>query len=78
MSDLPLLVLALDESPFDEAVILVNGHEEETITVQCTASRELAAVIVELFNAYRRRYQPDEPQKPYEAGPATVAAGDPP
>jgi hypothetical protein len=76
MIALPLLVLALDETPFDEAVILINGHEEETITIECPGARELAASLVRLVNAYREAYPPDEGQTSYEAGPATAAAGD--
>jgi hypothetical protein len=76
MIALPLLVLAPNDSDFDEAVILVDGREEETITLECTGARELAASLVRLVNAYREAYPPDESQKPYEAGPGTVAAGE--
>lgn len=77
MIALPRLELAPADSPFDEAVILIDGREEETITIDCPGARELAANLVQLVNAYRQAYPPDEPQKPYEAGPATVAAGEP-
>jgi hypothetical protein len=50
---LPWLELAEISSPFDEAVIVIDGHEEETITVSCTGSRELAEAIVELVNGAR-------------------------
>ena len=76
MIALPTLELAPDDSPFDEAVILINGREEETITIEYTGARELAAQLVRLVNAYREAYPPDESQTPYEAGPATVLAGD--
>lgn len=76
MITFPRLELADHDSPFDEAVILIDGHEEETITIECEGARELADKLVAFVNAYRNAYPPDEPQKPYEAGPAMVAAGD--
>jgi len=48
--NLPRLELAEPDSPFDEAVILVNGHEEETIRIECAGARELAAELVRLVN----------------------------
>jgi hypothetical protein len=42
MTTLPRLELAETDSPFDEAVILIDGREEETIRIECTGARELA------------------------------------
>ena len=53
MTALPQLELGDARSPFDEAVILIDGREEETITIECTGARELAGRLVELFNTWR-------------------------
>lgn len=53
MTALPRLELAETNSPFDEAVILIDGREEETITIECTGARELAEKIVHLVNSVR-------------------------
>lgn len=53
MPELPRLELADHESPFDEAVIVIDGREEETITIECVGARELASAIVRLVNAHR-------------------------
>lgn len=47
---LPRLELAEPDSPFDEALILVNGLEEETIRLECTGARGLACELVRLVN----------------------------
>jgi len=76
MADLifPELELLPADSPFDEAVIVIDGHEEETITIDCPNARELAGKLVRLVNAYRRALAlppQDEVQTPYEAGEAS-------
>lgn len=53
MKPLPHLDLAPADPDFDEAVITINGHEEETITIECENARELAARLVELVNSLR-------------------------
>jgi hypothetical protein len=53
LTALPRLELADHPSPFDEAVITIDGHEEETITIECPGARELAQRIVELVNGLR-------------------------
>ena len=50
MTALPRLEFGELDSPFDEALILVNGHEEETIRLECTGARELAVELVRLVN----------------------------
>jgi hypothetical protein len=47
---LPRLELADAPSPFDEAVLLIGGREEETITIECDGSRELAERIAAIVN----------------------------
>lgn len=54
MTSLPRLELAELDSPFDEALILVSGHEEETIRLECTGARELAEDLVRLVNRWKR------------------------
>lgn len=53
MITLPRLALADHDSPFDEAVITIGGHEEETITVECTGAAELAEKLVRFVNHHR-------------------------
>jgi hypothetical protein len=48
----PYLELADEVPNFDEAVILVNGHEEETITIECVGAREFAERLVWLVNNF--------------------------
>jgi hypothetical protein len=50
LSTLPRLELGELSSPFDEALILVNGHEEETIHLECDRAGELADQLVRLVN----------------------------
>lgn len=47
---LPRLELADSQSPFDEALILVDGHEEETIRIECTGAAVLAERLVAIVN----------------------------
>lgn len=51
---LPHLELADHVSDFDETVLIIDGHEEETITIECPNSRELAERLVQLVNEVRR------------------------
>lgn len=53
MISLPRLTLADIDSPFDEAVITIDGHEEETITIECTGAAELAEKLVRFVNHHR-------------------------
>jgi hypothetical protein len=53
MSRLPRLELAEPNSPFDEAVIIVDGHEEETITIACPGSLALARWLITLVDLAR-------------------------
>jgi hypothetical protein len=48
----PYLELADAVPDFDEAVILINGHEEETITIECVGAREFAEGLVWLVNNF--------------------------
>lgn len=55
MNHLPRLELDVErlaDAAFDEAVILIEGHEEETITVECTNAGELAARLVAIVNGH--------------------------
>ena len=86
MTTLPHLTLDDLVSPFDEAVILIDGREEWTITIECDNAREIAEQIVRLVNNCRRcrtdavqTYEeamapttPIEPQAPYQPGPGVV------
>lgn len=49
---LELDVERLADATFDEAVILIDGHEEETITIECTGAGELAARLVTIANSH--------------------------
>lgn len=51
MTRLPRLELADHTSPFDEAVILIDGHDEETIRIECEGALELADRLVRYVNA---------------------------
>jgi hypothetical protein len=48
---LPQLELGDAKSPFDEAVIIINGHEEETIRIECAGALELADRLIRYVNA---------------------------
>ncbi len=50
---LPHLELLPSSSPFDEAVLVIDGHEEETITVDCTGARELAEQLIAIIELAR-------------------------
>jgi hypothetical protein len=73
MTTLPRLELNPPHPDFDEAVIVIDGRDEDTITVACDGSRALALAIVRLVNAHNAN-QPDE-QAPYDAGPPYHAYG---
>lgn len=49
---LPKLELGEPCSPFDEAVILINGHEEETIRIECAGALDLADRLIRYVNAH--------------------------
>jgi hypothetical protein len=47
----PVLAIADTGSPFDEAVIVIDGHEEETIVIECAGALDLAERLVAFVNA---------------------------
>jgi hypothetical protein len=49
---LPLLELGETSSPFDEAVILIDGREEETIRIECEGAADLADKLIRLVNGH--------------------------
>ena len=49
---LPQLEIGDVSSQFDEAVIWINGHEEETITIECERAGDLADRLIRYVNAY--------------------------
>jgi hypothetical protein len=49
---LPQLELGEASSPFDEAVIIIDGHEEETIRIECADAAELADRLIRYVNAH--------------------------
>ncbi len=51
---LPRLELGECDSPFDEAVILIDGHEEETIRIECAGATELAQRLAGYVNAHEQ------------------------
>jgi len=51
MMILPHLELGDACSPFDEAVILINGREEDTIRIECNGAAELADRLIAYVNA---------------------------
>lgn len=51
MTPLPRLELADHRSPFDEAVITIDGREEETITIECEGALDLADQLIRYVNA---------------------------
>jgi len=76
-STLPRLELLAVDSPFDEAVIMIDGHEEETIRVECEGAIEFAMLLVRLVNEARAAAAPpDDGQTPYRAGPGLVLTGE--
>ena len=52
MGALPRLELADIRSPFDEAVITIDGREEETITLDCEGALDLADFLIRYVNAH--------------------------
>lgn len=53
----PVLELADARSPFDEAVIVIGGREEETITIECPGAADLAERLVLLVNSHAQIVQ---------------------
>lgn len=51
---LPRLEIGEHSSPFDEAVILIDGREEETITIECPDAMRLAQEPVRFVNSHER------------------------
>jgi len=51
---LPRLELGDAKSPFDEAVILIDGHEEETIRIECEHAAELADRLIRYVNSHEQ------------------------
>ena len=70
MTVLPRLSLDDLVSPFDEAVILIDGREEWTITIECENAREIAEQLVKLVNGCGGGSP--GPQAPYRAGPGII------
>jgi hypothetical protein len=48
---LPQLEIGDADPRFDEAVILINGHEEETIRIECDGALELADRLIRFVNS---------------------------
>jgi len=48
---LPRLDLVDHRSPFDEALIVIDGREEDTIRIECQGAAELAARLVDFVNS---------------------------
>jgi hypothetical protein len=51
---LPRLEIGDVSSQFDEAVIWINGHEEETIRIECEAAGDLADRLIRYVNAHEQ------------------------
>lgn len=49
---LPQLEIGDVSSQFDEAVIWIDGREEETITIECTGAGDLADRLIRYVNAH--------------------------
>ncbi len=49
---LPRFELGDHHSPFDEAVIVIDGREEETIRIECEGALELADKLIRYVNAH--------------------------
>lgn len=64
MSTLPRLELSDARSPFDEAVIIIDGDELNTITIEINGGEanplDLADLIIRLVNAQREAAAPAE------------------
>ena len=54
---LPRLELGDADSPFDEAVILIDGHEEESIRIECEGALDLADRLIRYVNAHQQVLQ---------------------
>ncbi len=66
-TEFPYLELGPAHPDFDEAVIFINGREEETITIECDGAREFAERLVWLVNNFHKILT--------EPSPADVPAG---
>jgi hypothetical protein len=51
---LPQLEIGDVSSQFDEAMIWIDGHEEETITISCAGAGDLADRLIRYVNAHDR------------------------
>jgi len=51
---LPRLEIGDANSPFDEALILIDGHEEETIRIECDGAAELADRLIRFVNSHQQ------------------------
>lgn len=51
---LPRLEIGDVSSQFDEAVIWIDGHEEETIRIECERAGDLADRLIRYVNAHER------------------------
>ena len=49
---LPHLDLTETSSPFDEAVIVIDGREEDTIRIECAGAGDLADKLIRYVNAH--------------------------
>lgn len=57
MTPLPQLEIGDVSSVFDEAVIWINGHEEETIRIECERAGDLADRLIRYVNAHEQVLQ---------------------
>lgn len=53
MITLPRLDISDRRSPFDEAVLTIDGHEEETIVIECAGAIEIAERLARFVNHHR-------------------------
>lgn len=54
MTALPQLEIGEVSSEFDEAVIWIGGHEEETIRIECAGAGDLADRLIRYVNAHEQ------------------------
>jgi hypothetical protein len=58
MTALPQLELSdHHRSPFDEAVLIIGGKEEHTITIECEGALDLADRLIRYVNAHEQVLQ---------------------
>lgn len=74
----PYLELGPAVPDFDEAVIFINGHDEETITIDCTGARELAERLVWLVNNFHTILAKPRDEKWHNLGAALRAQAESP